>query len=661
MFDSEYHRIQAIVARRSTGVTFYKEFVETFSQIANVEIGLAWNCEEHPFTPICQVYRDETVKPELPLSSQRHQAMLMEAYRSKKASLFTPPTNGDSPSHSILISPIRKGDSSGLVEFIFADHNDEHKKEHVFRAFADCCRIANGSAKAQELSSPSSSDQLTVAPQTKTDLVASDLDAFTEHVHQSLDARATSTQIANEGRRVLNSDRVTVFRKHGRSFRAEAVSGQPKVNRRSNAVKALTRLSDAVLKTEQPFWFPTDFDVPQQIHQPLDDYVRESMTRSLVVIPLFNQPEPDPCDPRSDAKSRKVIGGLVIEQAHGQWERALVEPVIQSVTKHASIALRNAESVNGIFLYRLWHAIGHTKLVTTARGFSRTLLFLVCVAAIVAAMLFVPANFNLSCDGRMIPSERQRIFADQTGTITKVRVTHRDFVEIGDTLLELKNEELDIQKEQLVGEQRALQERLAGDRSMRISGQRRSGQRDEIQVSQAELQAQISSLERRVSTINSKVNRLKIKSNLTGQVLTWDIQNLLQDRPVQQGDYLLEIANTSGQWELELNLPDRKVGHLIQAIDQNEQPLSVVFTLASEPGKRLTGEVREVAQATSVNADRMHFVRVKVDIDEADIADLKHAGSTVSAKINCGERSLGYVWLHDAWEFIQYRVLFHVL
>jgi hypothetical protein len=35
-------------------------------------------------------------------------------------------------------------------------------------------------------------------------------------------------------------------------------------------------------------------------------------------------------------------------------------------------------------------------------------------------------------------------------------------------------------------------------------------------------------------------------------------------------------------------------------------------------------------------------------------------GATVVARIHCGRRALGYVWLHEVWEFIQSRVLFRL-
>lgn len=50
---------------------------------------------------------------------------------------------------------------------------------------------------------------------------------------------------------------------------------------------------------------------------------------------------------------------------------------------------------------------------------------------------------------------------------------------------------------------------------------------------------------------------------------------------------------------------------------------------------------------------------VKVAIDKADLSYLK-PGATVSAKIYCGRRAVGYVWFHSVIAFIQSHILFRL-
>ena len=134
----------------------------------------------------------------------------------------------------------------------------------------------------------------------------------------------------------------------------------------------------------------------------------------------------------------------------------------------------------------------------------------------------------------------------------------------------------------------------------------------------------------------------------------------MEGRPVSQSNLLLEVANVNGQWQLELELPDRKVGHLLRAQRESDEPLEVVFQLAMDPERSLTGHIKKVAGATSLNGQHQQNVRIVVDIDEADIEGLKKVGAGVAAKLRCGRRSIGYVWLYDAIEFVKAKVLFRL-
>ena len=91
----------------------------------------------------------------------------------------------------------------------------------------------------------------------------------------------------------------------------------------------------------------------------------------------------------------------------------------------------------------------------------------------------------------------------------------------------------------------------------------------------------------------------------------------------------------------------------------------VPFILRTEPGKEYTWLVEEMHLASEVHGEEGTSVLIKVrrnpddDNDKNEIDKKKfRAGAEVSAKVYCGRRSIGYVWLHDPIEFIQSRILF---
>lgn len=672
MLDTDYRQIQNLAESACPPSDFVRAFVETFSRMSGAELGIAWNCESKPFKPICQVMREPDAMVKLPLSSQRHEEILNEAHTSRRAMIISPPTKVAEPMPTVLVAPVRRGTMNAVAEFVLPVGNTSEQNRAIHTALADCCRIVEEAESAG--AALGHSPQNDANPENRIEPPGAthrDLNkGITEHglseyatvVHQSLDLNETANTIANEARRILDCDRVTVFEKQGRALRTLAISGQPIVNHRSNTVKALHRLVETVLKTENTFWYPNGDELPNQIQETLDEYIDLSLTRSVAILPIFDRVAGKDKEPEQPLPKPRMIGGLAIEQTNEQWERVKVEPKINKVVGHAGLAFRNAHEVSGMFLYPVWRALGKTKAVTTARGVKRILLAALAISALVLAMIFVPATFYLGCEGVLLPIQRQRIFADQVGTVSTIVVEHGAAVRQGERLLVLQNDELEIQIEQLTGELNTLRERLAGNRSIRITSDRQ----EEAGVSKAgqrELQSQISSLERRLKTLDAKKQRLNVCSPIDGHVLTWDLANVLKDRPVQQGDLLIEVANTKGEWELELDVADRKVGHLMRAVeaaDSDGGMPKVRFTLAAEPQRSFVGRIRNVAHATSVSADRLQMVRVKVDVEEADLDQIKYVGSTVNAKIDCGSRSLGFVWLHDAWEFVQYQILFRI-
>ena len=85
--------------------------------------------------------------------------------------------------------------------------------------------------------------------------------------------------------------------------------------------------------------------------------------------------------------------------------------------------------------------------------------------------------------------------------------------------------------------------------------------------------------------------------------------------------------------------------------------LEVSYILATEPGTTHYGTVKEIHRSAEVHGDEGNTVLIKVAIDKSELPDLR-PGATVTAKVYCGRRPLGYVLLHDVIAFIQSRILF---
>src|SRR5208337_865382 len=83
----------------------------------------------------------------------------------------------------------------------------------------------------------------------------------------------------------------------------------------------------------------------------------------------------------------------------------------------------------------------------------------------------------------------------------------------------------------------------------------------QLVAQQEELQELIRNLEEQHVILKKKQAELQVRSPMDGEVLTWDVQQLLQDRPVDRGQALLTVGDLSGPWRLDLRIPDREVAH----------------------------------------------------------------------------------------------------
>jgi multidrug efflux pump subunit AcrA (membrane-fusion protein) len=491
---------------------------------------------------------------------------------------------------------------------------------------------------------------------------------FSQIVHASLELRPTAFAIANEVRRELDCDRVSVAVCRGASSTIEAVSGQDSSDRRSTVLKALSKLVDVVVACGEPLWFfGRSDDLFPQVQTVLDAYREESQSRCVIVLPL-ERPRPgsqnidDRDHDRGDTRhgiEAGPLGALVIEQFRETLVRDEIAPGLAALQVSASQALGNALEHESLFLLPLWRLLGRGWRQVRGRHRVQALAAVVSTTVAGLALVFVPAELKLPARGTLEPVRLQNIYAAEDGIVAKLRVQSGDWVEAGAALAELENRELQAVFENLRGERATTSEQL---RAVRIQRLRATGApaADRIHLAGEEerLEAQLASLEAEYAVVEQQLASLCIRSPIAGRVATWDVEQLLKDRPVKSGQLLLCVYDPTQGWQLELSLADRRVGHLTRALRQGPtaEPLEVSYVLSAAPGARHTGHVERVQTVTELDAEEGHSVRIQVAIDrsehDADRKSLK-PGTSVIGEVHCGTCSLGYVWLHEVMETAQ--------
>jgi multidrug efflux pump subunit AcrA (membrane-fusion protein) len=482
--------------------------------------------------------------------------------------------------------------------------------------------------------------------------------------HRVVELRATVLAVANDGRRVVGCDRLNVLVARGRRVRLLGTSGVGRVERRSGTARRLEQLAELVRRTgEAAYYTDGQSDAHLPIAEALERHADESHARQIAAIPLARPT--DPAEQESDRPTRSKrelpVVVLVAEQfdaEHGNLERERLTEVGEVCTT----ALYNALDFDRLPLGGVWRWLGEVKH-QVATHLSRSAAIVVGLAALVAALVFVDTDFTIEAPGTLQPTVRRDVFAPRSGLVDEVLVAHGADVEAGQPLLRLRDPSLELDLKRVTGEMETVRRQLDAVRATKTSRDARDTTDTDmyrLSASEREFAQRLENLQRELELLTQERERLVVRSPIAGRVLTWDVADRLIARPVERGEVLVTVADLSADWQLEVEVPDDRIGHVMAARQKLGPELPVRFRLRAEDDARHVGHIEEISATADVQAapgsTPSPRVLVKVALDTQELAgavqgDLR-PGLSARAQIECGRCSIGYVWLHDVWDKI---------
>ncbi|MGD9723296.1 MAG: efflux RND transporter periplasmic adaptor subunit [Pirellulales bacterium] len=585
----------------------------------------------------------------------RHGRLLRKVIKGGEGMLSLPHSGagnaeeGGNPTDFLLVlGPLKTAnETAGVLEIFQRPNSSANVQRGYLRFLQQMCELCGEYLKSRKL-------------QHFTDRQAlwAQLENFTRLVHRGLDTRTTAYTIANEGRRLIECDRVSVAISRGRRCTIEAVSGQDLVDKRSNTVSLLTRLANAVVATGETVWYTGDTSMmAPQVEDAVQDYVDEVHSKAVAIVPL--KEAHDKTDPMANPK---VLGALIIEQIEDSRPRDGLAQRIEVVSDHSSLALANAIEHHDLFLMPVWRTIGKSRWVVEARQLPYTISISIAVLAVLLFLFLWPSDFDLSAKGALEPAIQRDIFASQAGEVVEVPVGHNVQVKKGDVLVRLRNSELEGKLIVTQGMLNASRASLASREAMLAEQGRRLGIGEQIRLGGeiSKLREEEINLQEQVKVLEEDVRNLVVRSPIDGQVVTWKLQELLIHRPVQKGDVLMRVVEPQGEWEVELHVPEKDMGFINQARKEFNDKVRVEYITATDPGTSHEGLMKEVGRTAEVRGEEGNTVKIRVAIDKRDLKTEPRPGADVTANIHVGRASIGYVWFHDLITWVQSKVLFRL-
>jgi hypothetical protein len=669
---------------------FFSELIKRLLDALAAPAGVVWMRTAQGHLQLqAQVGSDKLGLDRSEQTKQSHEELLRLAIGQAKpmhlppSSTFAPagdgrPAAGNPTELMLLVVPVLQGDNVvGLVEVWQAPNRPVNAVPGFLQYMGVMADLAGRYMRNQRLGQLAGQQQLWTQ-----------LEAFARQVHGSLKPLEVAYHVANEGRRLIECDRVSVALRQGGRVTIEAVSGADVVEKRSNLIQLMRKLADQVVRWGEKLVFQgtKDDSLPPPVLHALDAYLAESNSKLLVIQPLHDERDKD--------TKRLARSALIMECFEPPEEPQQLIARLDVVAKHTGSALYNAIEHRRIPFRFVWAPLA--KLQEGLGGKARAIWLLVLwgLAALACVLVLVPYPLKMDASGQLVPVVRRVVYPPEEGMIQEFYVQPGESVAprralalvysktLYDKIQTLRQEIKQAREAARKAEADVSQVADEKDRAAKQAEARK--QRDLYLSKDAALQA----LQKRTDAVNepgrdgffylrapdftdeeeSKIGRHE------WTVLSPTFQQEWTGRGVKPSDAILRLGAKDGPWELELKIPQKHIGQVLQAYERQgkgKDTLDVDFLLRSDPTRTFKGKLardRIAAEATPAKegeSDSEPVVLAYVRIDGSDIAgkdrvprEMLQAGIEVRSKVRCGNHRLGYALFYGVWEFFYEKILF---
>jgi biotin carboxyl carrier protein len=599
----------------------------------------------------------------LRLSAQMARPQMFPPHSGTGAGEEGKPAPGNPTDYVILMAPIMVDKQvAGLVE-VWQDADRNPNAQQGFLQFITrMAELASAYTRNHQL-------RQMVGQQT----LWTQLEAFARQIHGSLNPMEVGYLVANEGRRLVECDRVSVAQRRGKKTVIEAISGADVVEKRSNLVRLMATLFDKVLIWGEKLIYQgtKDDSLPPDVLHALDAYLAESNSKLLVILPLK--------DERENESKKPPRSGLMMECFDPAAAPEQLVARLEVVGRHATSALYNAAEHKRIPMGFIWRPIA--KLQEGLGGKARAIALAIAgaVAVLAVVMVIVPYPLKMDSKGQLLPKDRRYIFAPVEGKVVEFRVKPGQDVVKNDPLVLMYDTELEKKMMQLQGEIDTAQIKAAA-LGLQWDGAK-SEERLKISVDKlseesvaATKRQELEAIRQRVNAEPNKNGAFLLQSPITGTVLNANFEEELTGRAVKPNEPILRVGDKKGPWEIEMKIPQKHIGQVLHAFEVlKTDVLDVDLVLRSSPTKTFKAKLErrhlggEATPSRDDNNEAEPVVLAYVRIDGDDIepsARLPHddnflvTGTEVVAKVRCGNHAMGYSLFYGVWEFIYEKVVF---
>ncbi len=678
---------------------FYKQFLERTLGAIDAPAGAVWLRTPQGFLQLaCQQNLDKVDLDGRRGARQCHNEVLRQVFQAAPPRPILLEPNGRMPpgpgepgpvppanltDHFALFAPIVSPDKQpiGILE-IFQDATHDPRLYPTFLNYA--FQMAGYASQYHNFSN--------VRAAAGVEKTYAQVEAFARQIHGSLNPTEVAYHVANEGRKLIECDRLCVGVRHDRTrVTVEAVSGADVVEKASTHVRRLRALMESVVQWGDTLTFKGEKDpgLPPAVATALDDYLHESQPKLLIVQPVRDERETD--------KTKPARAVLVMEVYNPPEQ---VEPIVQRldvVAKHAAPALYNAAEMKRVPLKFLWWPLAKLQEGLGGKRRFYAVGAVVLLAVLIGTMTAVPATLRMEAKGQLQPVELQKVFPPMEGQVVEVRVRPGQIIDPRYEMAVLTSPNLQADQVKVLGERSRAEGKVRGAESLLRALKDEDRLRLDTQLKEGELEVQLA--DRQLAALDAQFNDGRpntrgigffravappLKGGGRWTVLNDDRRENLKGRTFRTNEELYRVGNVDGPWHIKQDIPQRNVGQILNAfanpdahfteddpVKGKRQYLVVDVLLASQPdasyeGRLYRDEMGAEAVPNKNDQDENEpvvpcYVKLNLPgIDESKWVprDFFVTGLEVRTRVRCGKHALGYTLFHGVYEWFYEKVIF---
>ncbi len=363
---------------------------------------------------------------------------------------------------------------------------------------------------------------------------------------------------------------------------------------------------------------------------------------------------------------------------------------MEVIARHTTSALYNATEMKKIPLGWMWKPIlklqeglgGRTKLITYSIA--------TAVVVVLVALCVIPWELKMDSKGMVLPRGRKTIYPSRAGIVDEVVVGRGQKFGPNQVLIRMYDSELAKDMADLKSKiesndsiLQSLEKQLADPKTPESSKDELVRQRIKSRGERDMAEQERRRLAKAFNAMLDEPGRFNLMSpefdstRIHDKVPEWlilegkDFKSELRGRPLKPSDSLFRVGEVSGEWEIEIRIPQKHMGQIQNAFKSNDpnEELDVELKLESHVTQTFRGKLArsKISPEIVPNKDDHNetepvayaYVRITgKDIPQEDQIprNLYTTGVEVRANIRCGKHSMGYSLFYGVGEFICQKV-----